>query len=214
MITLLLTLSPISSVFTVENVKTEEEIKAVIERFYDLSYESIMELEMKDMSSVLDEKSPFGRNYLIAFHRNIVENKYSLEKGYTNFKRKRLPIKVSVDEMTREDNMATVKVNIEGDRSKGYPMFVCLGENTFVLKNKSGQWMIESVHANDVLFTMLNEEYFKEIDISAVQKAVDEEYHVEKPDDSNKKSEDKAYPYEDYYHDISRVIVMLINLFL
>lgn len=183
MIILILTLSLITLVFTVENVKSEEDIKAVIERFYDLSYESIMTLEMKDMSSVLDEKSQFGKNYLIAVQRNIIENKYSLEKGYTTFKRKRLPIKVSVDEMTREDSMATVKVNIEGDRSQGYPMFVCLGENTFVLKNESGHWIIESVQANDALFMMLNERVFKEIDESAIYKAVDEEYHVETAED-------------------------------
>lgn len=205
-ITLILTLSPINSIFAVETAKSEEDIKTVIERFYDLSYESIMALEMKDMSSVLDEKSQFGRNFLIAFQRNIVENKYSLERGYTNFKRQRLPITVSVDEVAREGNKIRVKVNIEGDRSKGYPMFVCLGENNFLLKNESGNWIVESVQADDVLFTMLNERFFKEIDESAVHKAVDEEYRVETAEDSIQEKENRVYPYEDHYYSISRAI--------
>ncbi len=47
--------------FAESKAEPEEKIKTVIDEFYDLSYESVIDLELKDMSRVLDEKSKFGK---------------------------------------------------------------------------------------------------------------------------------------------------------
>ena len=187
-----------NTAFAESEIKTEEgSIKTTIEKYYDMSYDSYLGSEMKDMSSVLSVNSLWGKNFLIVMEENIRSMKYSLEKGYSNFERKRLPLTISFSEIFIDENTATVKVKVDGDRMEGYPLFICFDENTFTLKKEDGHWLITAVECNDVLFKMLNTKEFQPVDLTDLYKRIDEEFDLieEQIEDT-----DRGYPYEDHYY--------------
>ncbi|NLL62735.1 MAG: hypothetical protein GX241_00580 [Ruminococcaceae bacterium] len=159
--------------------KAECEIKATIKQFYDLSYDGSMKWEMQDFSSVLDEKSKFGANYLAYYEGYIIGNKYALEKGYSDYKVKKLPMKISFEEISVKDDVATVKVNIAGDKKEAYPFFVCW-ENIFTLENIEGEWLVTSIETNDTIFIMLNDVEFERKSVESIQETVDKNYGIKK----------------------------------
>lgn len=165
-----------SPVLAKNNSKAEKTIETAIEKFYELSYDSLMDLKLKDMSSILDYKSKFCINYKRALWGNIAENKYAKEKGYSDFDRKRLPIDIKIEEISIKKNRARVKVKIDGNRSEGYPLFVCFDENIFNLKKKNGTWLIRSIKNNEKWFYILNTKDFKKESLEALKKRVDKEY--------------------------------------
>lgn len=193
-----------NTVFAESEIKTEEDnIKTTIEKYYDMSYDSYLDLEMKDMSSVLDANSLWGKNFLIVMEENISSMKYSHEKGYSDFEQKRLPLTISFSEISIDENVATVKVKVDGDRMEGYPLFICFDENIFTLKEEDGHWLITAVECDDVLFKMLNTKEFQPVDSTELHKKIDEEFDSIKEQTENT---DREYPYEDYYYSTSRAV--------
>ncbi|EJP22442.1 hypothetical protein HMPREF1142_1264 [Peptostreptococcaceae bacterium AS15] len=179
-ISIILVCSLVTVSFARVNTKAYNDIKQIIERFYDLSYDIFIDFEMKDISSVLNKKSKFGRNYISYIKNSIVENKYYMLMGYSEFKLRRLAILVSILDIKIEGNNAIVKVNVGGDNNEAYPMFICLGENTFNLKKNEGHWLIESIQTDDKLFKLLNENEFKEEKEEEVYDRIDEENGIKK----------------------------------
>ncbi len=133
----------------------------------------------------------------------IEENRYALEKGYSDFSRKKLPLALSIEKIAIKGETATVGLKVDGDKDGGYPLFISFGENTVTLRNENGKWIVESIKAdNDVLMKLLNESEFKERELSDIQKQVDREYGVdEKPYD-----EAKHVPYDDYSYSATRSV--------
>ncbi|WP_459129415.1 amidase domain-containing protein [Guggenheimella bovis] len=189
--------------FTESNSKPEEKIKAVIEQFYDLSYESTIDLEIKDMSLVLDDESKFGKNLIVYIKEGIAENAYTLEKGYADIPRKRLPLILSFEKIAVHGETAIVWLKVDGDKDGGYPFFISLGDNTVTLKESGGKWIIESIKAdNNVLMKLLNESEFKASELSDIQKQVDIEYGV----DEKSYKESRYVPYDDYAYSATRSV--------
>lgn len=193
------------SAFAEEKAVSRSDVQEVIEKFYNLSYESIIEMDMKDMSSVLNEDSLFGRNYSIYLKEIIAQNKYSFEAGYTDFKPAKMPFTVSIEKVEFEDSKAQVTVNVTGVDNEGYPLFICQGKNIFVLNYENRQYLIESLQADDVFIKMLNEKQFKEVDAQSIYKRVDQEYSF--PGKTSARENDlKAYPYQDHSYSSSRAV--------
>ena len=155
----------------------DEDMKAVIETFYDLSNESITDLEVKDFSDVLDQESLFGKNYLTYLKEIVIQTEYALEKGYINSQQSSQPLAISVTKVVKDGSKATVKVTVSGDENEGYPMYACLGENHFILKYENERYLIESIQAEDIFIKMLNEKQFNEVDVQSIQDRVDKEYN-------------------------------------
>jgi len=160
--------------------KTEQEIINTVEEFYEISYDSYLNLEIGKIDSVLDTDSLWGKNYLIVLEEVILSNQYIKEKNYDTLPSYKSPPLISFEEMKVDQDKATVTITLKGKDTKAYPFFVCLGTNKIMLQKKEDKWKITSISAEDTLIKMLGTNEFKKIDPSALYERIDEEYGMKK----------------------------------
>lgn len=153
---------------------SEKIIQNVIEKYYDLSYDSYLDLKSINLSSVLDLNSIQNQNKITSLNETIEKWKYAVQKGYCDDIRERYPIIYNFIKIEIVDNMAMVFLNIDGDKNEAYPPFVTFGENKFVLKYNDSNWLIseqqnsdiEIIEQNDKLLPKkLNEKIHEDMDI-------------------------------------------------
>lgn len=172
-------LSFLFSVYYNTNMKSDEElIKDTIEKYYDLSYDIYSNLEWKDLSSVLNEKTRFGRNYVILLKKIIEKYRYGLEKNYTTFSRERLPVDLSFEKIKVQGNTAEVTLMVQGDVMEAYPFFICFDENIVHLEKGDGGWRITTIYSTDPIFEALPEIDYPDLDIEKLHRELDEENGV------------------------------------
>lgn len=162
--------------------KTEQEIINTVEEFYEISYDSYLNLEIGKIDSVLDTDSFWGKNYLVVLEEFVLRNKYIKEKNYATISSSKLPLKISFEEIKVNQDRAIATITLQGKEKEeaGYPFFVCTGTNKIMLQKKEDKWKITSISAEDTLIKMLGTNEFKEIDPSALYEGIDEEYGMKK----------------------------------
>ncbi len=204
--------SAYADIDSVKNLQENEDIKSIVEKYYDISYNSYLNLELDDMGSIIDTDYIWAKNFITVVKNNIEEIKYSKKQGYSTYSVKRLPIKIEIVTISKKDNIADVEVIIDGNTEEYYPLFVCFGKNNFKLINKEGSWKIISINNSEKLFKAMNEKEFKDLGIEDLHKKIDDMYSLEGERKVVINNEAREYPFE--YHDYNNArIVKYANRF-
>ena len=155
---------------------SETNIQNVIEKYYNLSYDSYLELKNPNLSSVLDLNSIQNQNKITSLNETIEKWKYSLEKGYCDVIRERYPIIYNLTEIEIIDNKAIVYINIDGKKNEAYPPFVTFGENRFVLTYNDSNWLISEQQNSDTEIIEQNDKLLPQKLNETIHDKIDYEY--------------------------------------
>ncbi|HCD09166.1 MAG TPA: hypothetical protein DEQ01_02130, partial [Thermoanaerobacter sp.] len=120
----------------------EDHVKYTIEKFYNVQYKAYLKMEYIDTTPYLDMTKIQNQNKVIALKELTFRRKYAFEKGYGYVERRRFPLKFNYKNIDINGNRAKVVVELEIDRTKAYPMFICPGDNIFELEKQDGHWKI------------------------------------------------------------------------
>ncbi len=187
--------------------KDGNRIKNVIENYYSDSYEMWMDLKVGNLSKYLDFESIQCYNKVIALEENIEKWKYGIEEYHSKDFREKHDIFFEYDSIEIMDNTAIVKVNLSGE-TKGqpaYPFFVALGENTFILKKKGSNWLINEHEYSNIYFYEKSKSEKISYDIAKLRKEIDK-YQEEVKKDELLDEIVRVYPSTDYYYSNSRAV--------
>lgn len=188
-----------------------EKINDTIERYYELSYDMWWNLEEVSFADVLDMDSVQSYNKVIALREVIFNWKYSIANGFYKGQREKNLVEIEfVESRIVDSETASVIFKLKPmTESRGaYPPFVCLGENSFVLKNKNGKWLIANHDYDGYLFEKSLTEK-QSVDYQAI---IDNYLGVDELTIANELSEDNsvftpyAYPYTDYSYNAQRAV--------
>lgn len=157
-------------------VTNEINIQNVIEKYYDLSYDSYLDLKSPDMSSILDLNQIQNQNKVISLDETIEKWKYSLQKGYCEVIRERYPITYNFTKIEIVDNKAIVHLAISGNKNEAYPPFITFGENIFVLQHEDSKWLISEQQNSDIEIIEQNNRLLPRKTADTIHDEVDYEY--------------------------------------
>lgn len=195
-----------------DDTSDSKELETVVKEYYDIFYDIYLNMEMQDVSHVLDMESVQSQNKVVAIEQNIETWKYSIKQGYTIDYRDRYPIFYDFKDVNITDNFAVIEVDLDGDSREAYPPFVTFGKNTFLLKKTSEGWHIYEHDYIELEFFELSKTELIEFNLKELQKKIDME-HIgwnevveEQTEDEPDLIEPLAYPYDDYSYSSSRAV--------
>ncbi|WDV45382.1 hypothetical protein PV797_17910 [Clostridiaceae bacterium M8S5] len=158
--------------------KTDKEnIKETIKNYYAKSYDMWMNLDYTDLSNYLDLDSIQSYNKTIALQEAIERWTYSIKKGYYKGKRERHKVFYDYKSININNDEATVDVILSPEKGVcAYPLFICLGENTFNLVKSNNIWLISSHDYSDAYFYERSKTKKIKFDIDKIHREVDRDY--------------------------------------
>lgn len=196
-----------------------EEIKTTIEKYYEKSYDSWLDLEPADLSKYLDMDSIQMCNKVTVLDRTIDRWRYEIQKGYYKGQRERNKMSFNYSKIDISGNNASVTaiISLEEKTNAAYPFFIQSGKNIFQMTKKDGKWLISGHDYDDV--TLYEESKTKKItyDIVALHKLIDAEYSFIPQETEDTDVLDHSIlrynPYDEYPYSSSRAVAYANNFY-
>lgn len=148
----------------------------IVAKYYNLSYDIYLSMEMQDMSDVLDMSSIQNQNFVDALEANTIYWDYSIQKGYTTDTRERYPLHYDFAKIEKKDGTVIVTVDISGDDTQAYPPFVVFGENKFILKQIGDTWLIAQHDYSETNLFEISKTERHDFELDKVRMKVDDEH--------------------------------------
>jgi hypothetical protein len=155
----------------------EDHVKYTIEKFYNVQYKAYLKMEYIDTTPYLDMTKIQNQNKVIALKELTFRRKYAFEKGYGYVERRRFPLKFNYKNIDINGNRAKVVVELEIDRTKAYPMFICPGDNIFELEKQDGHWkIINHTYQGLTQYELWIDKKLPEPDYEKIKRQLDKEF--------------------------------------
>lgn len=175
MLTIMLLAIPNLTIYA--NSNAEEEIKNIIESFYDVQYDAYLKMEYKDITPYLDMTQIQNQNKVIALKNLTARRNYIAKKGYAYVENRRFPLTFNYKAIDINDNQAKVIVELKIDFEKAYPPFISPGENVFKLEKEKGIWKIVEHNYEELkYYEGSKEKLLKEPTLSELFNLIDQEF--------------------------------------
>ncbi len=153
-----------------QSLSEMEEINSVIEKYYDTIYNSYLDLNVGDLSDVLDTNHLWANNVTIFINRNIESLRYRNQKKYSDISIKKLPLNVNVTKILQNEDFADAEVQVEGNGDECYPLIIGFGKNDVKLKKTNGTWKIISIKNDKSFFEDWDKRRIKGFNVEELHK--------------------------------------------
>ncbi|WP_039764012.1 amidase domain-containing protein [Caldicellulosiruptor sp. F32] len=155
----------------------EDNIKNIIESFYNTQYDAYLQMEYKDITPYLDMTKIQNQNKVIALKNLTARRKYIYQKGYCYIEKRRFPLEFNYKAIDINGNQANIILEIKLDAQNAYPPFICGGENIFKLIKMEDGWKITEHDYEDLSFYEISKEkLIREFQPKELAEMIDQEF--------------------------------------